>query len=222
MSNAFRSAAILLLLWTSPTLAKVKFQDVRPLLAGAPKVHGAQDLALHGGRAVVVTFFASWCPPCVQEFRHINELVDSYGGTVTIAGINLFEDLGGGKNPARMKRFLERTRPRFPLVIGGKELADAFGGVDRIPTVVVFSPSGEEVWRFIHIRDADKTHTTRDEIAAALRKAGVDAVTAHYFGRKFRGHVFSGTHNFGDYFGDNYFGSISGTLFRTLFRGHNT
>ena len=62
---------------------------------------------------------------------------------VTFIGINLFEAWGGEKDPARMARFIARTRPDFALVEGDHNISVAFGTIDRIPTtVVVFGADG--------------------------------------------------------------------------------
>lgn len=71
---------------------------------------------------MAVTFFASRCPPCTDEFRHLNAL-------------------------------------------------SASGEFDRIPTVVVYDQSGEEIWRFVHERDAEKTRATETDLRHALERA---------------------------------------------------
>jgi len=122
-------------------------------------------------KPVVVTFFASWCPPCLPEFMTLNELKkhpEAQG--VTIIAVNIFEDFAG-KNPARMQRFLSRTNPEFPVVKGTAEIRAAFGNVTRIPTLVVYDSRGRESWRFIHEQGATKMTADLDEIVAALREA---------------------------------------------------
>ncbi len=138
----------------------------------AEPVTGSPALPLPIDGPVVVTFFASWCPPCTDEFRHLNTLAQSEALTdASILGINLFEDFGGQKNPARMARFLKSTQPQFPLIAGTEDMRIGFGPIDRIPTVIVFDASGREVWRFVHARGAEKTHVTYDELAKALERA---------------------------------------------------
>lgn len=128
------------------------------------------DPASVQGRPVVVAFFASWCPPCIDEFEEMAKVQSSIGDRqVTFIGINMFEAWGGEKDPARMARFIARTRPNFALVDGDPEISAAFGTIDRIPTVVVFGAAGHETWRFVHERGAVKTHATADEIIEALQ-----------------------------------------------------
>ncbi|MEO1161192.1 MAG: TlpA disulfide reductase family protein [Pseudomonadota bacterium] len=121
-------------------------------------------------KPVVVAFFASWCPPCTNEFDEMAKVQKAIGDRqVTFIGVNLFEAWGGKKDPERMARFIARTRPDFALIDGSAEISAAFGSIDRIPTMVVFGPDGRETWRFVHERGAAKTHATADEIMLALQ-----------------------------------------------------
>jgi len=131
------------------------------------------------GQPVVVTFFASWCPPCTIEFQEIKKLQGMFpDGGYSVVGVNLFEDFGGPKNPGRMTRFLNRTKPEFTLLEGNAGIARAFGDIDRIPTLMVFNRDGEEVWRFVHVRGSERTHATAEDIADALVRSGLKVRTS--------------------------------------------
>ena len=70
-----------------------------------------------------------------------------------------------------MARFVAHTQPDFTLVKGNGAIRDAFGGIDRIPNVLVFSRTSSQVLHFIHHRGAKKTHATEEELDAAVRTA---------------------------------------------------
>ncbi|MEM7254359.1 MAG: TlpA disulfide reductase family protein [Pseudomonadota bacterium] len=142
--------------------------NLRPLINEAPTNASLAE------KIVVVTFFASWCPPCLAEFKHLNTLVERYPDAIEVVAINVYEDDWDGAAPDSMTKFLRHTQPRFWVVKGNEAIRDRFGGIDRIPNVFVFTPTGESVMHFIHHQGAKKTHAALDELEAAVRRAGVE------------------------------------------------
>ncbi len=154
---------------TLPPAARAAGSPLALLPGLAPLRGGPVTPASLSGRLVVVTFFASWCPPCHAEFRHLNAIRAGFDDAdLAIVGINLFEDFGGLSSPAKLARFIDRTRPAFPLVRGDDNARRAFGNVDRIPTVLVFDRRGRRAWHFRHAPGAHKTHVTEAELTAIL------------------------------------------------------
>ena len=122
---------------------------------------------------VLVSFFASWCPPCRVEFEHLNELTHKFGGErIRIVAINVFENFfNDDQDQLRLRRFLADMKPRFHVVEGTESIKRAFGNVDRIPTLFVFDGDGKPVMHFIHKRGATKTNAAPDELHEAVAAA---------------------------------------------------
>jgi len=147
-------------------------RDFRRVLTDLSPVAGTMPIepAALDGRPVIVTFFASWCPPCLEEFAHLNHLQQKYRDTdLAVVAINVYE-AWDDNDEARMKRFIERTRPAFPALVGSEPIRSLFGGISRIPTVYGFNRDGELTYEFIHRRGAPKTNATFSELddAASL------------------------------------------------------
>lgn len=146
---------------------KQQLQQLSPLL------DGQATLQTESGKPLLVTFFASWCPPCTAEFRELNKLQAELGpDRIDILAINLFEGFFPDPGGKRLKRFLNRTEPQFAMVSAPakEELTKLFGPVERIPTVYIFDSKGQEIYRFIHEEGATKRNSSYEEMLAALSK----------------------------------------------------
>ena len=65
------------------------------------------------GKVVILDFWATWCPPCVKEIPHFNELVKKYGEKgLVILGISVDQ---GGKDA--VLKFKRKTDINYPVLI---------------------------------------------------------------------------------------------------------
>lgn len=63
------------------------------------------------GKALMVTFWATWCEPCRDEFPRIEELAKKYRSQgLTVIGVNLDE----GSNANLARQFLTQAHADFP------------------------------------------------------------------------------------------------------------
>lgn len=131
-----------------------------------------QPLPNLDGRPVLLTFFASWCPPCRPEFAELNQIRKLYAPDILeIVAINIFENHFDDPGHIRMKRFLRKSSPAFSVLKPKDEtpILRQFGKLDRIPTVYLYDASGQPRYTFIHQQDATKTHTTADELIPHIK-----------------------------------------------------
>ncbi len=151
--------------------------DRRLHMLDAPYMQGpALSPAQLSGRVVVVTFFASWCPPCIHEFAVLKKIRSEYESSdVTLVAVNVHEAFGNDAGGFRLKRFLKRADPGISVVKGDKRLRDLFGGVARIPTMFVLDAQEREVFRFIHEKDATVRSVDHATLSGVLAATGIAA-----------------------------------------------
>jgi thiol-disulfide isomerase/thioredoxin len=147
-------------------------QELREKLEALPHLHGrkVKEAGL-SGKVVLVSFFASWCPPCNIEFQHLRDAHAAYHKNgLRIVAINYFEDLAGfADGGARLDRFIARHAPWYSVVRGNDAIAKDFADVTRIPTVFIFDRQGKLSLHFIHRWKAKKSNLTLEELHAAVR-----------------------------------------------------
>lgn len=97
------------------------------------------------GRPLVVNFWATWCPPCVEELP----LLDSFFKQNAANG---WQVLGlAVDQPSAVRNFLQKTPVSFPIGLaglGGTELGKSLGNLSGgLPFTVVFGKDGTAAHR---------------------------------------------------------------------------
>jgi thiol-disulfide isomerase/thioredoxin len=105
---------------------------------------GRLTLADFKGKPLLVNFWATWCPPCVEELPMIDRFWREHaanGYQVLALAID---------QPSAVKKFLERQALGFPVGLAGlagTELSKALGNSSGgLPFTVFFNANGE-IWR---------------------------------------------------------------------------
>ena len=96
-------------------------------------------LADYRGKWVLVNFWATWCPPCLNELPELNGLFLAHQDLVVI-GIAM--DYASGKSVAN---FVGKHGIRYPIVLGNRKIAAQIGELEVLPTSYLYSPTGERV-----------------------------------------------------------------------------
>lgn len=112
------------------------------------------------GQAVVLDFYATYCPPCLEEIPHLVKLQQRYGPQgLKVVGLNV----GGEEDQAKVPEFVSRLGIQYQLGNPDRLFVDAFfGGNSAIPQTLVFDRRGQLVK---HLTGYDQ------QIAAELEQA---------------------------------------------------
>lgn len=94
-------------------------------------------LAENKGKAVVINFFASWCPPCREEIPGLINIRNSFDkDRLLLIGASIDED------DKALATFMKGMKFNYPIKKSGQDLTRA-AGVRGIPHLLVFDPRGE-------------------------------------------------------------------------------
>jgi peroxiredoxin len=101
------------------------------------------------GHVLILDFWATWCMPCRIEIPHFVELQNQYGDKgLRVIGVSL-----DAQGPEFVKKFAKRLDVNYPIVMGNEEVAEAYGGIDAIPTTFVIDRQGRIVSRHMGYDD---------------------------------------------------------------------
>lgn len=106
-----------------------------------------QKLAEYKGKAVILDFWATYCPPCLDEIPHLNSLQAKYGAeNLQIVGLHAGDDEDLAKVPA----FAERLKINYILATPEPELLRfIFADKSEIPQTAVFNRDGKLIRKFV-------------------------------------------------------------------------
>ena len=111
------------------------------------------------GKAVIISFWASNCPSCLQEIPDFLTLYRQYHAQgLEIIAVSMPYDI-----PSHVVALKQRLKIPYYLVLDLQgRINSAFGGIALTPTSLLISPEGKIIWH----------HTGRFSVAEMTRRIG--------------------------------------------------
>ncbi len=125
-----------------------------PIDFSLPDLDGKQrSLSEFRGKWVVLNYWATWCPPCLEEIPDLVAFHDRHEDKdALVIGLN-YENI----SPAQLKAFADQYFISYPVLLNGDmHPAHERLAVGGMPTSYIISPEGEPVARQIGTITADQ------------------------------------------------------------------
>lgn len=143
---ALGTATLLSLVWLGGCASRARLgQTVRNFqlrLLNGQKVTPAS----FRGRVLVLNFWASWCPPCIEETPALNTMAQQFSSSkVVVLGVSIDED------PVAYRTFLTRYHISYPTARDPSQDVMHRYGTRQIPETYIIGPNGRLVRKLVSV-----------------------------------------------------------------------
>jgi thiol-disulfide isomerase/thioredoxin len=119
-------------LFAAPLLADEAVDFTLPGLDGKPV-----SLSDYRGKWVIVNYWATWCPPCLDEIPDLVDLHEANSERLVVLGVN-YEEV----NEEYLREFVESHMMSYPVMRMDPLPVTPLGPVMGLPTTYIISPEG--------------------------------------------------------------------------------
>ena len=96
------------------------------------------------GKVLLLTFFATWCPPCAQEVPVLNQLhEENKQSGFSVVGLSVDQ-----QGPSVVSKFVTKKSIQYPVLMAEAKTTSDFGGVYGIPVAFLVNKSGHVVKKY--------------------------------------------------------------------------
>ena len=88
------------------------------------------------GQWLLVNFWATWCPPCLEEIPDLIVL-DEKRSDLAVIGIAVDYE-----SEQVVRRFMDDNLISYPVVLGNDKITRHFGSAEILPTTYIYNPQG--------------------------------------------------------------------------------
>jgi len=99
-----------------------------------------QSLSAYKGKWVLVNYWATWCPPCLEEIPDLIALNDNKKNNLVVIGVAI-----DYRSPKQVTDFADGMLVSYPIVLGTPKVISQIGPVQGLPTSYLYNPEGKMV-----------------------------------------------------------------------------
>jgi cytochrome c biogenesis protein CcmG/thiol:disulfide interchange protein DsbE len=96
-----------------------------------------------GGKILMLNFWATWCPPCIEETPRLNALQEELAKDgVVVLGISV------DKSDKAYKKFIDRMKVKFPTAHDPEARISARYGTFKFPETYIINSAGKVLAKY--------------------------------------------------------------------------
>jgi thiol-disulfide isomerase/thioredoxin len=95
-------------------------------------------LSQYKGKWVIVNYWATWCPPCLEEVPDLVALYDKHRyKNVMVIGVAF-----DYQSPQEVSKYVDDMLMSYPIVLGDDVVRKQIGSSEVLPTTYIYNPQG--------------------------------------------------------------------------------
>ncbi|HWR77104.1 MAG TPA: TlpA disulfide reductase family protein [Thiobacillus sp.] len=100
----------------------------------------SHTLSGYKGKWVLVNYWATWCPPCLEEIPDLIALHENKKNNLVVIGVAM-----DYRNAKQVTDFAEGLLVEYPIVLGNAQVVSQIGPAQGLPTTYLYNPEGKMV-----------------------------------------------------------------------------
>ena len=101
------------------------------------KTHSLSD---YKGKWLLVNYWATWCPPCLEEIPDLIDLHENKKNNLAVIGVAM-----DYRDAKQVTDFADSMFISYPVVLGNAQVVNQIGPVQGLPTTYLYNPEGKMV-----------------------------------------------------------------------------
>ncbi len=95
-------------------------------------------LSQYKGKWVIVNYWATWCPPCLEEVPDLVALYDKHRNkNIMLIGVAF-----DYQSPKEVAKYVDDMLMSYPIVLGDDAVRKQIGSSEVLPTTYIYNPQG--------------------------------------------------------------------------------
>jgi peroxiredoxin len=102
------------------------------------------DSSVFDGKVLLLTFFATWCPPCAEEVPVLNQLHEELSDSgFSVVGLSVDQ-----QGASIVSKFVSKKDIKYPVLMAKSKTTVDFGGIYGIPVAFLVNKAGHVVKKY--------------------------------------------------------------------------